>query len=59
MSNAINIPRKNTENKSVKDNPEELRERISKAAYFLSEQRGCDGDDVQNWLDAEISVSRK
>jgi Protein of unknown function (DUF2934) len=59
MPRAKNIARKNTENKAAKSKPEELRERISKAAYFLSEQRGCNGNDIQNWLDAEISISHK
>jgi hypothetical protein len=58
MSNAIYIASKKPMNKTAKNSPKLLRERISKAAYFLSEERGCDGDEVKNWLDAEISILR-
>ncbi|PIP03461.1 MAG: hypothetical protein COW18_04000 [Zetaproteobacteria bacterium CG12_big_fil_rev_8_21_14_0_65_54_13] len=44
-------------NKSAIHNPEELRERISTAAYFLSEQRGFEGDcQLYDWLEAEGKI---
>ncbi len=58
MPSAINIASKKPRKKIEKNNPEELKEKISKAAYFLSEQRGFDGNDIRNWLEAEASISR-
>jgi len=49
----------NTANKTAKNNSEELRERISKAAYFLSEQRCFKGDcQLHDWLEAEAKIHR-
>jgi len=39
---------------------EELRERISNAAYFLSEQRGFKGEhQLHDWLEAELKMIHK
>ena len=37
--------------------PDGMRERISRKAYELWQERGCrDGQDLENWLDAEAIV---
>jgi len=44
-------------NKTAVKDPEELRERIAIAAYFLSEQRGFAGDyQLYDWLEAESNT---
>ena len=49
--------RTNTAIKTAKYNPEELRERISNAAYFLSENRGFEGGcQLHDWLEAEANI---
>jgi len=46
-----------TSNRNAKNNPEQIRERISNAAYFLSEQRGFEGDcQLHDWLKAEVQI---
>jgi len=46
-----------TTNRNAKNNPEQIRERISNAAYFLSEQRGFEGDcQLHDWLEAETRI---
>ncbi len=43
--------------KTAKNSPEDLRERISNAAYFLSENRGFEGDcQLHDWLEAEAKI---
>jgi hypothetical protein len=37
--------------------PNGMRERISRKAYELWQERGCrDGQDLEDWLDAEVIV---
>ena len=37
--------------------PDGMRERISRKAYELWQERGCrDGQDLGDWLDAEVMV---
>ncbi|ATX81366.1 Protein of unknown function (DUF2934) [Mariprofundus ferrinatatus] len=44
-------------NRGAKNNPEQIRERISNAAYFLSEKRGFEGDcQLHDWLEAEAQI---
>jgi len=46
-----------TANMATKKNPEDIRERISNAAYFLAEQRGFEGDcQSHDWLEAEARI---
>jgi len=49
--------RTRTVKKSVKNNPEELREKISNEAYFLSEKRNFEGEcQLDDWLEAEAKI---
>ena len=44
-------------NKSAKKSSEELRNKISNEAYFLSEKRGFEGDcQLHDWLEAEAKI---
>ena len=61
-SNTPNLAKRTlrTEPESMQKYSDEVRERIAKKAYELYEQRGQqDGQDIDDWLQAEEIVMRK
>ena len=61
-SNTPNLAKRTlrTEPESMQKYSDEVRERIAKKAYELYEQRGRqDGQDIDDWLQAEEIVMRK
>jgi len=58
MLNAIQGPGNKNAKKIRAIHPIDLKERISKAAYYLSEQSGFDGNEMRDWLAAEIAIKR-
>ena len=61
-SNTPNLAKRTlrTEPESMQKYSDEVRDRIAKKAYELYEQRGRqDGQDIDDWLQAEEIVMRK
>jgi len=59
MLNATTDPDKKITKKVRTIHPIDMRERISKAAYYLSEQSGFDGNEMRDWLAAEIAIKHR
>jgi hypothetical protein len=65
MTSAVRFPTKNKPSRRSPlaaspqsiELPDGMRERISRKAYELWQERGCrDGQDLEDWLDAEAIV---